>query len=209
MERVEAVVDAQRHHEDGKQVGELRTGDEGKAQPLRDRDQVADEALHPQQGSTERDHDDGHVGRATQGDEEQHCDGEAHQRDQARTGLELTVDFDVDALPDLQADAVLVVLAQHAFEFHHAPFHRARTPAFLDHGGAGGFVVVWRVQHQFAFGQPETTDDQPFVGHAQRGFLCRVLPGHRPTGFGHLAAVELNEQPRGACGPATLADQIA
>ena len=61
MERMEAVVDAQRHHEDGKQVGKLRAGDEGKPKPLRDRDQVADEALHPQQGSTEGHHDDGHV----------------------------------------------------------------------------------------------------------------------------------------------------
>ena len=186
----------------------MRPSDEAQSQPTRDVGKVADEALHPQQGSAQGEHDDGNVRPAAQADVEQHDDGQPHHGDEARTGLEFPIHFHVHALSQEQGDGGAVVGAQVAFEVHVTPFGGATGPFGLKF--QTGFLGVLRwVKHQLPVGQSVAAHAEAFVGELHLLLLVSVLPNDFPPHLLQFRAVELHQQPGGGTGPAALAPQCA
>ena len=167
---------------------------------------MADHALHPQQRSTQGEHDDGHVRPATQTRVEQDDDGQTHHGDEASTGLQFSIHFYVDALAQQQRDGRAVVGAEVAFEVHVGPF-RGATGTFGLKFKAGLFGVLRRVEDQGTVGQAVPADPKPFFGELNLLFLMCVFPNDFPTHLLEFRAVQLHQQPRRRTGPSALAPQ--
>ena len=167
---------------------------------------MADETLHPQQGSAQGKHDDGHVRPAAQADVEQHDDGQPHHGDEARTGLKFPIHFHVDALTQEQGDGGAVVGAQVAFEVHVTPFGCTTGPFGLKFQ-TGFFGVLRWVKHQLTVGQSVAAHAEAFVGELHLLLLVGVLPHDFPPHLLQFRAVELHQQPGGGTGPAAFAPQ--
>ena len=108
---------------------------------------MANHALHPQQGTAESKHDDDDVRQSAQTDIEEHNNGQTHQQNQACTGLQFSVHFNIHALSNQQGNGGSVVRSKLPFEIHVRPFSRTAT-RFLQKFEAHALVVLGRVKNE-------------------------------------------------------------
>ena len=206
MEGVQRIVDAEGEHQNGQEVRKWRPRDDVPPNETRQVREVADEALHPQQGAPERHANDGNVRPAPEADVQQDGHGQTHHDDEPGARLQFTVDLDVDALSNEQRDGGAVVRTQVAFKVHVGPFRGAASSFRLQFQAllAG---VLRRMKEEVVVVKSVPTYPEPFVGELDGRFLMRILPHDLPPHFGELGAVELHEQPGGRSRPAAVGPQ--
>ena len=156
---------------------------------------MADEPLHPQQSSAQGNHDNRHIRPASQTDVKEADDDETHHDDKSSTGLQFSVNFDIDSLAQEQGDGGSVVSAKVTFEVHVGPFGGAASPCILLFQ-AFVFGVLGRMKNEFTVRKAVAPDSETLIGELDLLFLVGILPDDFPAHFLQFGAVKLNQEPR-------------
>ena len=157
---------------------------------------MADEPLHPKQGSAKGEHDNGYIRPAAEAEVQQDHDGQSHHDDESSAGLKFSVHLNVHALTKEKGYRGAVMGAQVPFKVHVRPFSSATCPFGFEFQ-AFFFGVLWRMEDKFAIGQTVASYSEAFIAKPDFLLLMSVLPYDFPTHFLEFGAVELNQQPCG------------